>query len=101
MLNSQFVVNLLPQLRAGVDLGRHGTGLVKDSGAARDGFYQRLGGIVDVHSCHERTEWPNEGTPNGGTQVLGVYATPRQLDCFAALAFQQHGEQPTLCNGLG
>ena len=56
---------------------------------------------MDVHSCHERTEWPNEGTPKGDTQVLGVYATPRQLDCFAALAFQQHGEQPTLCKGLG
>ena len=101
MLNSQFVVNLLPQLRAGVDLGRHGTGLVKDSGAARDGFYQRLGRIVDVHSCHERTEWPNEGTPNGGTHVLAVCATPGQLDYFVALALQQHGQQSALRKGRG
>jgi hypothetical protein len=44
---------------------------------------------------------PSEGTPNGGTHVLAVCATLGQLDYFAALVFQQHGEQSALrkCRG--
>ena len=37
-----------------------------------------------------------QGTPNGGTQVLAVRATPGQLDYFAEPVLQQHGEQPAL-----
>ena len=45
MLDLQVVVDLLLELGVGVDLVRHG--LVKDSSAARDGFYERLGGVID------------------------------------------------------
>ena len=50
--------------------------------------HQVLGGIVDERWCHQRASRPSEGTPKGGTQVFAVFATPGQLDCFAALVFQ-------------
>jgi len=45
MLDLQVVVDLLLELGVGVDLVRHG--LVKDSSAPRDGFHERLGGVID------------------------------------------------------
>ena len=53
-------------------------------------------GVVDERSCRERTKWPSEGLPKGGTQVLAVCVTPGQLDDCVALALQQHGEQSAL-----
>ena len=58
-------------------------------------------GVVDERSCRERTKWPSEGLPKGGTQVLAVCVTPGQLDDCVALALQQHGEQSTLRNRKG
>ena len=45
MLDPQAVLNLLLDLGVGVDLVRHG--LMKDSSAPRDGFHERLGGVID------------------------------------------------------
>jgi hypothetical protein len=57
-------------------------------------------GVVDERSCRERTKWPSEGLPKGGTHVLAVCVTV-QLDDCVALALQQHGEQSALRKGLG
>jgi len=62
-------------------------GSVKDSGASRGGSHQWLDGIIDQPSCDERTEWPGDGTPEGGRPLLGVCGTPSQLSCSVALAF--------------
>jgi hypothetical protein len=75
--------------------------LVKDSSARGDGSDKGLDEIVDERSFRERTEWPSEGSPNGGTHVLASCATPGQLDYFVALALQQHGEQSALRKGRG
>src|SRR4029077_524797 len=56
-------------------------------------------GVVDERSCRERTKWPSEGTPQGGTRMLAVCATPCRLDHFLALALQQHGQQSALRKG--
>ena len=53
-------------------------------------------GVVDERSCRERTKWPGEGLPKGGTQVLAVCVTLGQLDDCVPLALQQHGEQSAL-----
>ena len=66
MSDPQVVVNLLPEL-----------------------------GVVDERSCRERTKWPSEGLPKGGTHVLAVCVTI-QLDDCVALALQQHGQQSAL-----
>ena len=52
-------------------------------------------GVVDERSCRERTKWPSEGLPKGGTHVLAVCVTV-QLDDCVALALQQHGERSAL-----
>ena len=52
-------------------------------------------GVVDERSRRERTKWPSEGLPKGGTHVLAVCVTV-QLDDCVALALQQHGEQSAL-----
>jgi len=70
--------------------------LVKDSSVPGDGSHNGFGGIIDERSCRERTKWPSEGLPKGGTQVLAVCVTPSQLDDCVALALQQHGEQSAL-----
>jgi hypothetical protein len=59
-------------------------------------------GVVDERSCRERTKWPSEGLPKGGTHVLAVCLTV-QLDNCVALALQQHGERTALrkCKGRG
>ena len=49
-------------------------------------------GVVDERSCRERTKWPSEGLPKGGTHVLAVCVTI-QLDDCVALALLQHGER--------
>jgi hypothetical protein len=67
-----------------------------NSSLAREGFRQGLGGIVGERSRPKYAEWSREGTPKHGTQVLASCATPRELDYFPALVFQQHGKQPTL-----
>ena len=69
--------------------------LVKGSSVARNGSYRGLGGIVDERSCRERTKWPSEGLPKGGTHVLTVCLTV-QLDDCVALALQQHRERSAL-----
>ena len=53
-------------------------------------------GVVDERSCRERTKWPSEGLPKGGTHVLAVGVTLGQLDDRVALALQQHSEQSAL-----
>jgi hypothetical protein len=45
LLDPQSGMNLLLEFGIGVDLVRHG--LVKDSSAPRDGFHERLGGVID------------------------------------------------------
>src|SRR4029077_14393774 len=50
-------------------------------------------GVVDERSCRERTRWPSEGLPNGGTQMLAMCLMPGQLDDCVPLTLQQHGEQ--------
>jgi hypothetical protein len=70
-----------------------------DSNLARDGSHQAAGRIVDERLCGERAEWPSEGPPKGGMQMLALCPTPGQLDCPTALVFQQQGEQPTLRKG--
>jgi hypothetical protein len=72
---------------------------VKDSSAARDGSDKALGRIADDCLRRERAVRPSEGVPKGGTHVLAVCATLGQLDCFVALALQQHGEQSALRKG--
>ena len=52
-------------------------------------------GVVDERSCRERTKWPSEGLPKGGTHVLAVCVT-FQLDDCVALALQQHCERSAL-----
>ena len=74
-------------------------GSVKDSSVARDGSHKGLGGIIDERSRRERTKWPSEGLPKGGTHVLAVCVTPSQLDDCVALAMQQHGLQSALRKG--
>jgi hypothetical protein len=71
-------------------------GLVKDSSVARDGSHNGLGGIVDEPWRRERAPRPTEGTPKGGTHVLGVCTAPGQLDHFVALVLQQDSEQSAL-----
>ena len=73
--------------------------LVKDSSAARDGSDKWLGGIADEPWRRERAIRPGKGIPKGGTHMLAVCTTPRQLDYLEALAFQQHGEQSALRKG--
>jgi hypothetical protein len=51
--------------------------------------------VLAGRSCRERTKWPSEGLPKGGTHVLAVCVTV-QLDDCVALALQQHGEQSAL-----
>ena len=70
-------------------------GPVKDSSVARDGSHKGLGGIIDERSRRERTKWPSEGLPKGGTHVLAVCVTIRLDDCVA-LSLQQHGERSAL-----
>jgi hypothetical protein len=74
---------------------------VNDSSAARDGSDKGPGRIADERSRRERAVRPSEGTPNGGTHVLAVCATPGQLDDCVALALQQHGQQSALRKGRG
>jgi hypothetical protein len=74
---------------------------MKGSSAARDGAHQGPGGIVDERSCRQRTEWPSEGIPKGGTQVLAVCVTPGQLDYFVVLTLHQYGQQSALCKHKG
>ena len=52
-------------------------------------------GVVDERSCRERTKWPSEGLPKGGTHVLAVCVTV-QLDDCVALALQQHRHRSAL-----
>ena len=52
-------------------------------------------GVVDERSCRERTKWPSESLPKGGTHVLAVCVTV-QLDDCVALALHQHGERSAL-----
>ena len=52
-------------------------------------------GLVDERSSPERTKWPSESLPKGGTHVLAVCLTV-QLDHCVALALQQHGERSAL-----
>ena len=68
---------------------------------AREGSHNGLDGIVEELWRRERAEWPNEGTPKGGTQMLAVCMAPGQLEYLVALALQQHGQQPTLGKGRG
>jgi hypothetical protein len=89
------VLNLLPELAIGVDSGRHGS----RSSVSRDGSDRGLGRIVDAGSRPKYAEWPNEGTPKGGTQMLAVCATTGRLDHFTALLFEQNSKQPTLRKG--
>ena len=56
-------------------------------------------GVDDERSCRERTKWPTEGLPKGGTHVLAVCVTLGQLDDCVALALQQNGEQSALRKG--
>jgi hypothetical protein len=70
-----------------------------DSNLARDGSLQRLGRIVDAGSRPKYAEWPSEGAPKGGTEMLALCATTGQLDHFTALLFQQDSKQPTLRKG--
>ena len=51
--------------------------------------------ILDERSCRERTKWPSEGLPKGGTHVLAVCVTV-QLDNCVALALQQHSDRSAL-----
>jgi hypothetical protein len=74
-------------------------GLVKESSVARDSADQGLGGIVDGRWCGKCAARPSEGIPNGGTHVLAVCAALGQLDYFATLALQQHGQQSALRKG--
>jgi hypothetical protein len=53
-------------------------------------------GVVDERSCRERTKWPSDGLPKGGTQVLAMRVTLGQLDECVPLALQQRGEQSAL-----
>ncbi|HXL79501.1 MAG TPA: hypothetical protein VN951_01400 [Pyrinomonadaceae bacterium] len=63
---------------------------------ARDGSDKGLGRIADEHWRRERAVRPREGLPKGGMPVFAVRTTLGQPDYFAALAFQQHGEQSAL-----
>jgi hypothetical protein len=58
-------------------------------------------GVVGERSCRERTKWPSEDFPKGGTQVLPVCVTLGQLDDCVALALQQDSEQSALRKGPG
>ena len=74
-------------------------GLVKDSSVPRGCFDKGVGGIADEPWRRERAIRPGKGIPKGGTHMLAVCTTPRQLDYLEALAFQQHGEQSALRKG--
>jgi hypothetical protein len=91
MLQPQVVVNLLPQLRVGVDLVRHRFSLVKDSRMPWQGssngsaeWSTRVGGT-------STRQEPSEPARKGGTHLSAVCATLGQLDYFVVLALQQHG----------
>jgi hypothetical protein len=73
--------------------------LVKDSRVTRDSSDQGFGRIADQRWRRERTVRPSEGIPKSGTHVPAACATLGQLDCFVALALQQHGEQSALRKG--
>jgi hypothetical protein len=91
MLESQVVVNLLPELGVGVHLVRHRSWPVKDSRMPREGSYNasaewstRVGGT-------STRQQPSERARKGGTHLSVVCATLGQLDHFVVLALQQHG----------
>ena len=91
MLEPQVVVNLLPQLRVGVDLVRHRSWLVKDSRMPREGssnasaeWSAKIGGT-------STRQQPSERARKTRTLLSAVCATLGQLDHFVVLASQQHG----------
>jgi hypothetical protein len=91
MLEPQVVVNLLPQLRVGVDLVRHRSWLVKDSRMPREGssnasaeWSAKIGGT-------STRQQPSERARKGETHLSAVCATRSQLDHPVVLASQQHG----------
>jgi hypothetical protein len=95
MLNAQVVVNLLPELAVGTDLGRHGD----DSNAARDRSRKVLFRIVGGRSSRDGTECPSERVAKCRTEMLAVCTTLGALGYFTTLVFQQYGEQSTLRKG--
>jgi hypothetical protein len=99
MLDPQVVVYLLPKLGVGVDLVSHCHWLGERFKYALERFLQSLGGIVDQRWHRGRAPKANLGTPKGRTHLLTVCSTLGQLDRFAALALQQHGQQSTLREG--
>ena len=95
MLNPQVVVNLLPELAVGTDLGRHGD----DSNAARDRSRKVLFRIVGGRSSRDGTKCPCERVAKCRTEMLAVCTTLGALGYFTTLVFQQYGEQSTLRKG--
>jgi hypothetical protein len=75
--------------------------LVKDSSVPRNGSSKASAESSTSGGTVSARRQPREDTPKGGTQLLAVCATPGQLDHFAALMLQQHGQQSALGKGQG
>jgi hypothetical protein len=91
MLEPQVVVNLLPQLRVGVDLVRHRSWLVKDSRMPREGSSNASAEWSAKISGTSTRQQPSERARKGETHLSAVCATRGQLDHPVVLASQQHG----------
>jgi hypothetical protein len=63
------------------------------------GSHNGLGGIVEQHWPRARAPRPSKCIPKSGTHALALCTASGQLEYFAALALQQHGEQSALRKG--
>jgi len=66
---------------------------------ARERFYKRSAQSSTSDGAVSTGQQPNEVTPQDGTRMLALCATPDQLDYFVVLTLQQHGQQSALGKG--
>src|SRR5205809_7479740 len=72
----------------------------EDSSAARGkGSYKRSAQSSTSDGAVSTGQQPSEVTPQDGTRMLALCATPGQLDYFVLLTLQQHGQQSALGKG--
>jgi hypothetical protein len=75
--------------------------LVKDSSVSRRGSHKRSAESSTSDGAVSAGQQPSEVTPQDGSRVLALCATPGQLDYFVLLPLQQHGQQSALGKGRG
>ena len=72
----------------------------EDSSATRGkASYKRSAQSSTSDGAVSTGQQPSEVTPQDGTRMLALCATPGQLDYFVVLTLQQHGQQSALGKG--